>query len=120
MEKLIKIAGQQFYYSTIKDIVNQKIKVGKCAIILDEEDLEVLINSSSILGNEVSQLIIIGKSLSRSYHQLKGKNILLLSANDLDEAIRFAILSVELNKNIVCTSKGSKDKVKEIMEELAA
>ena len=119
MEKLIKIAGQQFYYSTIKDVVKQGTQVKRCAIILDEADLNPLLENLSILKSGVNQLIIIGKSLSTLYQKLKDEEMLLLSANSFDEAIRFAILSVELNENIICTSKGSKNKVEEIMEELA-
>ena len=120
MEKLIKIAGQQFYYSSIKDIVDQGVQNQKCAIILNGADLDVLLESPPVFKNGVNQLIIIEKNLNSSITKLQGEDILLLAADNFDEAIRLAILSVELNNNIICSLEGSKDKVEEVMEELLA
>jgi|GEM_PF-2070117 len=118
MEKLIKIAGQQFYYSSIKDVVGQSTQIQKCAIILDESDLDTLISNLSITSDGINELIIIGDSLNIPIESLKDKDVLLLSATNFEEAIRLAILSTELNNNIVCSSKGSKNKVGEVMEKL--
>ena len=118
MEKLIKIAGQQFYYSTIEEVVGQENQIKKCAIILDEPDLGTLLGKTSVINTGANQLIIIGDSLNTSFESLKDENVLLLSASNFEEAIRLAILSVELNSNIVCTSKGNKEKVEGVIEEL--
>lgn len=114
MEKLIKIAGQQFYYSTVKDL--EFFQKEKCAIIIDEIHLDELLNSrTDLIKGCVSQLIIIVDELNVIQQRLKNENVFLLAATNFEEAIRFAVLSVELNTDVICMPKKSKEELSEVM-----
>jgi hypothetical protein len=117
MEELINIDGQQFYYSTIDQVVERCSKKEKCAIIIDESHLDDLLSKGmDIIGECVDQIIIISENVNLALEQLKDKDVLLLSAKNLKQAIQYAILSTELNNEVICIPKEGKDETSEIIE----
>jgi len=117
MEELVNIGNQQFYYSAIDQVVDKCSQKERCAIIVDELHLdELLAKGEPIIGKCVNQIIVISDSVNKALKHLEDKNVLLLAACNLQEAIRFAILGEELNKHIICILKEEKDELKSIVE----
>ena len=117
MEELINIGDQQFYYSTIDQVVDKCSQKERCAIIVDEHHLgELLAKGEPIIGKCVNQIIIISDKVNSALEQLENKDVLLLAALDLQEAIRFAILGEDLNKHIICVPKVDGNELKNIIE----
>lgn len=117
MEELVNIGNQQFYYSTINQVVDKCVQKERCAIIVDEFHLEELLaKGEPIIGKCVNQIIIISDSVNKALGHLIGIDVLLLSACNLEEAVRIAILGEDLNKHIICIPKVEKDELKSIVE----
>ena len=117
MVALHNIEGQQFYYSTIIQVVEKCSQKEKCALIVDEIYLnELLTKGINIIGKCVNQIIIIGDNINSVQQQLSDKNILLIAADTSVQAIQYAILSAELNEEIICIPKEDEKTTSEIIE----
>lgn len=106
MNELIKIADQQFYYSTIDKGFESFSQKENCAIIIDENYfVEFLKNADDFIGSNINQLIIISESVHAVLDQLEGVNVLLVAAVSFEDAVRLAILGEALSKEVVCVPK---------------
>ena len=119
MKKLIKISDQQFYYSTVEEVIERCSQMEKCAIIIDEGHLnEFLSKGKNIIGEWVDQIIIISENVNATLSQLEGVNVLLIAAGCFEEASRIAILGTALNKDIVCILKEDEKTLGDIVDVL--
>ena len=117
MEGLINIGGQQFYYSTIDQVVDKCSRLESCAIIVDEIHLdELLAKGEPIIGKCVNQIIIISQNVNKALKKLENKNLLLLAACNLKEAIRIGVLGEGMFKDIICIPKQEESELKSIVE----
>jgi len=120
MEELINIGNQHFYYSTVDQIEDDCALKESCAIIIDDFLLEELLGKGfTMIGKNVNQIIIISENVNKALSQLIGKDVLLLSAGSLKEAVGIAVLGEDLNKYIICIPKEDKDGAKSIVELLS-
>ncbi len=106
MQELIKISGQQFYYSTIDKVIESCSQKENCAIIIDENYLdEFLKNGDNVIGSSINQIIIISESVNTVLSRLEGVSVFLLAAVSLEDAVKLAILGEALSKEVVCVPK---------------
>ncbi|MCB0401602.1 MAG: hypothetical protein KDD41_05925 [Flavobacteriales bacterium] len=116
MEPVITIKDQHFYYAGIPDLVAFSAD-NKCAVIIDEDQVQHLLDANPIIdGKHINQIIVISEQLHSSLTRLSGFRVFSMVAADLDEAVRFAIFSAELNDHVFCITNVDKPKVKEIIE----
>jgi hypothetical protein len=117
MKELINISGQQFYYSTINQVIERCSLKEKCAIIIDESHLdEFLTKRENIIEECVDQLIIISENVDTALTQLEGVSVLLIAVGSFEEAVRVAILGTALSKEVICIPKEDENTVGEIIE----
>jgi hypothetical protein len=113
----VKIGSQQFHYSTINQVVGKCAQLEGCAVIVDACFLNGLILENELVFEKyVRELIVIGDSVNSVLSSLKNKELLLVAASDLKEAIQIAILAEDLSKQFVCISKESEEEFKNIVE----
>ena len=118
MKELVKISGQQFYYSTIDKVIESCSQKESCAIILDENYLdEFLENGGDIIGSSINQIIIISESVNAVLSHLEGVSVFLLAAVSLEDAVKLAVLGEALSNEVVCVSK---EDAASVMKVLAA
>ncbi len=116
MKELINISGQQFYYSTIDQLIERFSQKEKCALIIDNNHFEELIkNGVNIIGDNVNQIIIISGNMNAALIQLIGKDVLLMAADDFIQAAHFAIFGEALSANIICCVNQDENSVKTIL-----
>lgn len=109
--------GQQFYYSTIDQVIERCSQKERCAIIIDESHLdEFLTKGENIIGECVDQLIIISENVNTALAQLEGVSVLLIAVGSFEEAVRVAILGTALNKEVVCIPKEDENTIGEIID----
>jgi hypothetical protein len=121
MEELINLSGQKFYYSNVEVLIQKCVQFDKCAVIIDEHNLvELLDKGMDLIGDKIDQIFIIGENLNNALIQLQDKEVLLISANNLRKAISYAMLNVEITKEIVCVPKENKTDVGKIIELIIA
>lgn len=117
MEELINISDQKLYYSNVESIIKEGLHFDKCAIVVDEPDLCLLLDDNAdLIGEKIDQIIVVGEKLSVVFTHLYRKDVFLLSALDLKEAIRFVIISRELTKEIVFVSNQDKESIKQLID----
>jgi len=119
MKELINISGQQFYYSTIDQVIGRWSQKEKCAIIIDEYHLDQFLISGGNIIEESSQIIIISANVSNAINQLQGMNVLLVAAGSFKEAVKIAMLGVELAKKVICIPKENEETVVDIISNIA-
>ncbi len=119
MQELIKISDQQFYYSTIDQVIESCSQKENCAIIIDEYYLdEFLKNGGDVIGSNINQIIIISECVRNLLSNLKGVSVLLLSAVSLEDALKLAVLAEALSKDVVCVPKEDEAAVSKHLKEL--
>ncbi len=102
MEMLINIKDQQFLEASVEEL-NGFCAENNCAIVIDEFNLEKLIDSGIKTAlNKKNQLIIISENVNQALSVLVGVEVLLVAASNLNQAIKLAIDSAEMNKNVLC------------------
>jgi len=117
MEELINILDQQFYYSHVDGLMDGCARFDKCAIIIEEEELLSFLEvGMELIGRKINQVVVISENLNVIYKKLHACNVLLISALDFKEAVRFSIMNTEITKDVVCVSKESE--VNKIMESI--
>lgn len=117
MNELINIEGQQFYYSTIEQVIDRCAKKEACTIIIDKIHLnELLTKGVSIIGECVNQIIIISENVNDAFSKLEGVKVLLIAAENFEEAARLAILLAALSNSVVCIPKEDEKTVGNIID----
>ena len=106
MEELINIAGKQFYYSTMDQLIERCSQKEKCALIIDNDHIDELLNKAmDIIGTCVNQLIIVSGNVNTTLPHFIGKDVLIMAADNFEEAVRFAIYGDALSKEVICIPK---------------
>lgn len=119
MKELINISGQQFYYSTVDQVIERCSLEGRCAIIIDESHLnDLLTKGGNIIGGCVDQIIIISENVNTVLSQLEGVSVLLIAVGSFEEAVRVAILGTSLSKEVICISKEDEKTVEKLLMKL--
>ena len=119
MKELINISGQQFYHSTIEQVNESCSQKENCAIIIDESYLDQLIeNGRDIIGSSVNQLIIISEKVNEALLQIEGIGVFLVSAIDTKDALKLAVMSEPLSKEMICVLKEDEKTIIEMMNEI--
>ena len=117
MKELINILGQQFYYSTVDQVIEKCSQKERYAIIIDESHLdEFLTKGENIIDEYVDHIIIISEKINTAAARLEGVKVLLIAAESFEEAVRLIILGAALNKEIVCIPKEDENTVGEIID----
>jgi hypothetical protein len=116
MHKLTNISVQQFYYSTIDQLIERCSQQEKCALIIDNNQFDDLVNKGmNIIGDSVNQIIIISGNMNTSLPQLIGKDVLLMAADNFEQAARFAIYGEALSTNVICCVNQDENAVNAIL-----
>jgi hypothetical protein len=117
VKELINIGGQQFYYSTVEQVIDRCAKKEACAIIIDKIHLnELLTKGESIIGECVNQIIIISDDVNDAFTKLEGIGVLLIAAENFEEATRLAILGSAMSNAVICIPKEDEKTVGNIIE----
>jgi len=102
MEKIIKLSGQQFHFSRKEKLIENCASINNCAIIIDEDNLNNLIeNGDKYIGSSVKEIIVITNNLNPYFEKLISKNILLIKAKSLNDAINLAINSKSFISDVI-------------------
>ncbi|MGB0882146.1 MAG: hypothetical protein ACPGSO_04275 [Vicingaceae bacterium] len=121
MQKLVKILDQQFYYSVIENIHTLCSQKEISTIIIDDIYFdELLEKSKNSIGSNINQIIIISENINQIISKLVGLDVLLLAAQDLEEAINLAVLGEPLSNSVACFVKESEEVVSAILTEMTA
>ncbi len=114
---MINIGAQQFYYSTIDQVIERCSQENNCAIIIDESHLgEFLTKGVNVVGKCVNQMIIISENLNTVLSQMGGVSVLLIAVGSFEEAVRIALLGEALIKEVICIPKEDENTVREIID----
>lgn len=117
MKELINISGQQFYSSSVDQVIERCSDKENCAIIIDESHLdEFLSKGENIIGKCVNQIIIISENVNAALSKLEGVVVLLIAVNSFEEAVRVTILGEKLSKEVICILKEDENKIGEIID----
>ena len=116
MKELINIAEQKFYYTSIDHLIEQCSQYEECALIIDNNQFDDLLSKGEeIIGACVNQLIIISGNMNTSITQLIGKDVLLMAADNFEQAVKFTIFGEALSKNIMCVVDQDENSLKSIL-----
>lgn len=117
MKELINITGQKFYYTSINQLIERCPQQEECALIIDSNQFDEFISKGmNTIGACVNQLIIISGNMNTSLSQLIGKDLLLMAADNFEEAAKFAIFGEALSKNVMCAVGHDEKSLKTILE----
>ena len=118
MEKLIDISGQSFYYSTLDQLIETCESKKNLSVIISGKGLEDFINrDKDLIGSCIDHLIVISDNLIPYLKTLQEKKMLIVAANNMEEAITFGIQSDRIAKEIICVPEDdSKEGVNSIIE----
>jgi hypothetical protein len=117
MKELNNISGQKFYFATIEQLKDRCSQKEKCAIIIDEDHLkELLTFGLSVIGECVDQIIIISENVDTALVQLKDEDLLLLSIDSFEDAVRLAILGSIFFHDVICILKEDENVASEILK----
>ena len=120
MDMLIDISEQQFYSAKIDHLVEKCSQKERCAIIIDEKELEEFISKSkAIVGKSVNQIIVISENLNTVHPLFEGEKVLLISALNYEEAVKIAISGVELSQQVICIADKEDSVLKRVIEEIS-
>ena len=120
MKDLINISGQQFYYSTIDQVIDRSSQDEKFAVIIDGTYLKEFLTKGGNIITEASQIIIISENVDSALVQFEEVNVLLIAANNFKEAVKIATLGSALSKKVICIPKEDENMASSIMEEIMA
>lgn len=116
MESLITIKEQQFYSADVTEILEFSSS-NKCAIIIDENHLtELLATNANYSKSQISQIIIISDTLNTVLPNFIGKNVFIIAAIGVEQAIGMAFQSEDLNDKVVCILDQNDNELKQIIE----
>ena len=118
MKELVNISGQQFYYSTINQVIGRWSQKEKCAIIIDESYLDEFLTESGNLIRELNQIIIISKHVNTAIKSLQGVNVLLIAVDNFNEGVKIALLGNNLSNKVICVPKEDENVARKIMDEI--
>lgn len=111
----LKIGAQQFYYSTVSQFKEVCVKLKECAVIVDASYFESLVlDNNFVFDKHVNQLIVVGNNLNKVLGSLGGKELLVVAASNVQEALQIAVLAEDLNKKFVCVLKESEEEFKKL------
>ncbi len=120
MNELLEISGQKFYYYNIDNVINIFSKVSKCAIVIDEENIDLFIEKYiDFIGLPVHQIIFISETLNEVFDKIKHKNIYLIAAHSLHHSLQLAVINSAITGNVICLVKKSQKEVKEILKSIS-
>lgn len=121
MNEVINILDQQFYSAEINQAIEQCYQNEKCAIIIDEEQLNDFLSlGKEIVGKQVNQIIIISENLNMSYPLFEGCYVLLVSVVSFENAIKIARSGAELINVVVSISDSAEIAHKRLVEILSS
>jgi hypothetical protein len=105
MEILINTPGQTFYYSSIEELLNYCEEKDNCAVIIFHTDVNDFIEKLNDKINPcVSQLIVIADNVNDVIAKTIDKNLLVISAVNIKDAIQIALNSSAMCKDVICVS----------------
>jgi len=116
MKELINISGQQFYYSTIDEVIGRSSQKEKGAVIIDESYLRQFLTEGGNMIKETCQIIVISENVDSALSLLKGINVLLIAAETFEEGARIAIFGNMLSNKVICIPKEDEKTVNEILQ----
>ena len=120
MDMLIDISEQQFYSAKIDQLVEECSQKERCALIIDEKELEEFISKSkAVVGESVNQIIVISENLNAVHPLFEGEKVLLISALNYEEAMKIAISGTELSQQVICIADKEDSELKRVFEEIS-
>lgn len=116
MKELIHIHNIQFYHGNIQELIDYS-SVNKCALIIDEKNIRELINVGvDKVPDHVNQIIIISETLNLFMPKLVSVNAFIIAADNFQQAVRFCILSEDLNQDVICVVEEDMTESKKMVE----
>lgn len=117
MNELINILDQQFYTANIDQVIEHCSQKEKCALVIDENYLvEFLSRSEGIVGESVNQIIVISENLNAVFPLFEDEKVLLISAINVEEAMKIAVFGAELSNDAVCVSDQDASELKSALK----
>lgn len=101
MEKLLNIQEQQFYQASLVEFL-EFCSQNKCALIIDEANANELLKMGiESIKNQVNQIIFISDNVGKVLPPFIGSEVFIMAADSLEQAVKFAMHSNALSKNVV-------------------
>lgn len=111
MEVLINTPGQTFYYSSIEELLSYCEEKDNCAVIIFHADVNDFIEKlNDKINSCVSQLIVIADNVNDVIAKARDKNLLVISAVNMKDAIQIALNSSAMCKDVICVSSTESSK----------
>jgi hypothetical protein len=105
MEILINTPGQTFYYSSIEELLTYCDEKDNCAVIIFQADVNDFIEKlNDKINSCITQLIVIADNVDDVIAQASDKNLLVISAINIKDAIQIALNSSAMCKEVICVS----------------
>tara|TARA_R110001592_G_scaffold146107_2_gene370084 strand:- start:1850 stop:2218 length:369 start_codon:yes stop_codon:yes gene_type:complete len=105
MEVLINTPGQTFYSSSIDELLNYCEEKDNCAVIIFHADVNDFIEKlNDKINSCVSQLIVIADNVDDVIAKASDKDLLIISAINIKDAIQIALNSSAMCKDVICVS----------------
>lgn len=120
MKAIASIENQQFYQVDFNQL-HEFSSNNKCAVIIDEKNLNQLLEKNLNYSKEhLNQVIIINHSLSNYLSFFKDKDILLVTATNIKKAVELVVQSAELNSKVLIFVNIDKAELVEIINSVTS
>ena len=111
MEILINTPGQTFYYSSLEELLHYCEEKDNCAVIISHTDVNDFIEKlNEKINSCISQLIVIADNVNDVIIKAKDKDLLIISAINIKDAVQIALNSSAICKDVICVSSTESSK----------
>ncbi len=117
MCELLEISGRKFYYYNVDNLLNMCNKLSSCAIVVDEQNIDLLLEKySDFIGNPIHQIIFISETLNKLFDKIKTKDVFLIALPNFQLALQLTTLPSSITNNIICVVNTPQKEVKKILK----
>jgi len=119
MDPLVKIKGQEFHTVALNEVSVSCSHTNRCVVVIDESDLVAFVeNGMENILTSVNQIIIISKNLNSARTLFEGINVLLISVQNLEEAMKVSVMGEGYSKEVAYVTNEDSSEWQRLVEML--